>query len=253
MARFVRDGVSLYYEDHGVGPAIVLSHGFGATSQMWRGQVDALRDRYRILTWDMRGHGQSDYPDDQALYSMAHTIADMAALLDHCQVKVAVIGGLSLGGYATLAFNLAYPDRCRALMLFDTGPGFKKDEAREAWNTRARERALKFEQEGLAARSDSAEAQLAQHRDATGLARAARGMLTQQDARVINTLPEIAVPVLVLVGEEDVPFVPAADYMAAKIPHSQKIVIPIAGHAANLHNPSAFNRAMADFLDALPS
>lgn len=252
MARFVRDGVGIYYEDHGAGPPVLLTHGYGATSQMWQGQVDAFKDRYRIITWDMRGHGQSDYPADQSRYSEEHMVGDMVALLDHCGEATAVIGGLSLGGYATLAFHLRHPKRCRALMLFDTGPGFKKDEAREAWNERARQRADRLDADGLAARSDSAEAQLAKHRDATGLARAARGMLVQADARVINSLPDIAVPTLVLVGEDDTPFLAATEYMAAKIPNATKAVIAKAGHAANIHNPPDFNRAVGDFLDGLP-
>ncbi len=252
MAQFARDGVSLYYEDHGSGPAVLLSHGYGATSQMWRDQVAALKDRYRVIVWDMRGHGQSDYPEDQSLYSADHTVADMAALLDHCDLPDAVIGGLSLGGYSTLAFHLSHPTRCRALMLFDTGPGFKNDEARKAWNKRANERAERLDREGLTARSESAEAQLAQHRDASGLARAARGMLAQTGSDVIYSLPDITVPTLVLVGEDDKPFLAATDYMVAKIPNSQKTVVPNAGHAANLHNPEAFNRAMGAFLDELP-
>lgn len=251
MAKFTRDGVSIYYEDRGSGPAVLLSHGYGATSQMWRDQVATFKNRYRILTWDFRGHGETDYPEDQSLYSEAHTVADMVGLLDHRGIETAVIGGLSLGGYATLAFHLRHPDRCRALMLFDTGPGFKKDEAREAWNKRANERADTLEREGLAARSQGTEAQLAKHRDASGLARAARGMLAQGGSRVISSLPDIKVPTLVLVGENDTNFRAATDYMAAKIPNSTKVVIPSAGHAANLHNPEAFDRAMGDFLAGL--
>ena len=251
MAKFTRDGVSIYFEDHGSGPTVLLSHGYGATSQMWRDQVATFKERYRILIWDFRGHGETDYPEDQSLYSEGHTVADMAALLDHCGIDRAVIGGLSLGGYSTLAFHLRHPDRCRALMLFDTGPGFRKDAAREAWNKRANERADTLEREGLAARSQSTEAQLAKHRDASGLARAARGMLAQDGAGVINALPDIRVPTLVLVGENDTNFLAATDYMAAKIPNSSKVVIPNAGHAANLHNPEAFNRAMGDFLTGL--
>ena len=82
MPHFERDGTSLYYEDHGTGPAVLLSHGYTSTTRMWEGQVKALRDRYRVITWDMRGHGRSDYPSDPSAYSEAHTVADMAALLD---------------------------------------------------------------------------------------------------------------------------------------------------------------------------
>ena len=251
MPMLQRDGVDIYYEDHGAGPAILLSHGYSATSQMWRGQVEALKHAYRVITWDMRGHGRSGYPDQAALYSEAHTVADMTALLEHCSVDEAVIGGLSLGGYATLTFHLAHPDRCRALMLFDTGPGFKNDAARDGWNRFALERADTFERDGLAARGDSPEAQLAQHRDASGLARAARGMLTQRDASAINSLPHIEIPTLVLVGEHDEGFLAATDYMAAKIPHSTKVIVPAAGHAANIDNAAAFNAEVLQFLAAL--
>jgi pimeloyl-ACP methyl ester carboxylesterase len=90
------------------------------------------------------------------------------------------------------------------------------------------------------------------HRDASGLARAARGMLTQRDAGVIETLPHIKVPALVVVGADDTPFLAASDYMAAKIPGAQKVVIPAAGHAANIDQPQAFIDAVLPFLDSLP-
>ncbi|MCL6644115.1 MAG: alpha/beta fold hydrolase, partial [Dehalococcoidia bacterium] len=92
----------------------------------------------------------------------------------------------------------------------------------------------------------------AQHRSAKGLALAARGMLAQFDSRVIESLETIRVPTLVLVGEKDEPFLGATDYMAAKIPGAQKVVIPGAGHAANIENPAAFNAAVEAFLTALP-
>lgn len=252
MAKLSRNGVEIYFEDHGQGPAVLLTHGYSAGSTMWRDQVDVLKSDYRVIVWDMRGHGQSDYPEDQSLYSQAHTVADMAALLDHCGIDDAVIGGLSLGGYASLAFHLAHPRRTRALMLFDTGPGFKKDDARDAWNTYAMRRADALDREGLSALSDSDEVRQAQHRSADGLARAARGMLTQSDASVIESLPDIAVPALVLVGADDTNFLAATDYMAAKIPNAVKVVIPDAGHAANIHQPEAFNDAMRSFLATLP-
>ena len=90
------------------------------------------------------------------------------------------------------------------------------------------------------------------HRSAQGLAHAARGMLAQVDARVIDSLPGIAVPTLVLVGENDTPFLTGSDYMARKIPGAVKVVLPGAGHAANIDQPEAFNRAMLSFLDSLP-
>ena len=229
MALLERDGVKLYYEAHGAGPTVLLSHGYSATTEMWTGQIEPLTNAgYQVVTWDMRGHGQTEAGDDPARYSPELTIDDMVAVLDTVGADTAVIAGLSLGGYMSLAFNVAHPERVRALMLFDTGPGFRKDEARQQWN-------------------DTSE-KTAQSAATEGLALAARGILKQKDASVMDSLPTIAVPTLVLVGEKDVRFHGGTDYMAAKIPKARKVVIPDAGHAANIDQPDAFNRAVVEFL-----
>jgi pimeloyl-ACP methyl ester carboxylesterase len=252
MPKLNRDGVELYYEVHGQGPAIILTHGYSATSQMWRGQIDVLSKDHTLILWDMRGHGQSDYPDDDALYSEAATVADIAALLDAAGARTAIVGGLSLGGYMSLAFNRVHPKRVEALLIIDTGPGFRNDEAREGWNQTALRTAQRWEDEGLAPlESSTPERRQSVHRNADGLARAGRGMLTQKDAGVINSLTTIAVPSLVVVGSEDKPFLNAADYMAAKIPGAQKVIIEGAGHAANIDQPEAFNRAVVDFIEGV--
>jgi pimeloyl-ACP methyl ester carboxylesterase len=253
MARLDRDGVSIHYEGHGQGTAILLSHGYSATCRMWDGQIAALSDRYQVIAWDMRGHGQSDYPADPAAYSESATVEDMAAILSACGIRRAVIGGLSLGGYMSLAFHRAHPTMTRALMIFDTGPGFRNPEARETWNQRSRQRADDLDARGLAALGTSDEVRMSQHRDASGLAGSARGMLTQRDDAVIASLETIAVPALVLVGSNDTNFLAATDYMARKIPGATKVVIQDAGHAANLHQPAAFNRAVEAFLEGLPA
>jgi pimeloyl-ACP methyl ester carboxylesterase len=231
MPHIDRDGVGIFYEVTGSGPTtILLSHGYSANTEMWAGHTGALADAgggHTVVTWDMRGHGQSDAPTDLALYTAAATIEDMVAVLDEVGAQQAVIGGLSLGGYMSLLFNLEHADRVAALMLFDTGPGFRKDEARDQWNANAIRTGDRL---------------------GGGLARAARGMLQQQDARVIESLPTIAVPTLVLVGENDAPFHAGTDYMAAKIPGATKVVIAGAGHAANIDQPDAFNAAVIDFL-----
>jgi pimeloyl-ACP methyl ester carboxylesterase len=221
---------------------------------MWTGQVEALSKHHKLILWDMRGHGQSDYPDSPSAYSEALTVGDIAALLDAVGVGKAIVGGLSLGGYMSLAFYRAHPKRVSALLIIDTGPGFRKDDAREVWNKRALDTADRFEREGLEVlKSASRERSTVSHRDARGLALAARGMLTQRDARVIEVLPEIRVPSLVVVGADDTPFLAASDYMAAKIPGAEKVVIPAAGHAVNIDQPQAFIEAVLPFLDALPT
>lgn len=249
MPELDRDGVRIHYEDNGEGPPVLLTHGYSATCRMWDGQLEALRNRYRVVTWDMRGHGESDYPEREDAYSEKATVDDMAAILRACSIDRAVIGGLSLGGYMSLAFNLAHPEMVRALMLFDTGPGFKKDEAREAWNETARRRAERLERAGLAALGTSDEVRISRHRSADGLAGAARGMLTQADSRVIESLERISVPTLVLVGSEDKPFLAATEYMARKIPNATRVVIENAGHASNIHQPASFNDAVGRFLN----
>ncbi len=254
MSLLNREGVNIFYEVDGVDndrPPIILTHGYSATSEMWRPNLEALGAQRRIITWDIRGHGRSDSPEDQSLYSSELSVADMEAILDATGTKKAVVGGLSLGGYLSLAFHLQHPDRVAALMLFDTGPGFKRDEPREAWNRTAEATAAAYEARGLEALPNRPEVGRSTHRGASGLAKAARGILVQYDARVIESLPRIAVPVLVVVGALDTPFLAASDYMASKVPGAIKAVIPEAGHASNIDQPEAFNRIVLDFLDRI--
>ncbi len=252
MPAIERAGVKLHYEMYGSGPAILLSHGYSATTEMWRGQIEPLSRDHQLILWDMRGHGQSGYPADPAQYSEEATVADMAAILDAAGAASAIVGGLSLGGYMSLAFHRVHPERVRALLVIDTGPGFKNDAARAKWNQRAEEIARRFESEGLAyLGSLSKEMAMSTHRSADGLVRAARGMLTQHDARVIQSLGSVEVPALVIVGANDTPFLAAADYMTAKIPHATKIVIPDAGHSSNIDQPEIFNQAVTRFLAGL--
>src|SRR5246127_5705055 len=253
MPKIDRNGVRIYYEVHGDGPPLILTHGYSSTSAMWQGQIAALLKQQKLVLWDMRGHGQTGYPENPPDYSEAATVGDIKALLDAVGARRAIVGGLSLGGYMSLAFYRAHPERVSALLIIDTGPGFKKDDAREAGNKRARDTADRSDREGLdVLKSASRERSTVSHRDASGLARAARGMLTQRDAKVIEVLPEIKVPSLVVVGADDTPFLAASDYMAAKIPGARKTVIPAAGHAVNIDQPQAFIDAVLPFLDSLP-
>src|SRR5262249_8870682 len=155
----------------------------------------------------------------------------------HLGVERAVIGGLSLGGYVSLAFYLAHPEMVRALVICDSGPGYRNAEARAAWNQRAHERAAELERLGLDAlsgRSREMREAMSEHRSARGLARAARGMLAQQGSRVIDGLGSVRVPTLIIVGDQDRPFLAPSEYMAKKIPGARLEVIAGAGHASNL-------------------
>ena len=248
------NGIEIEYQDGGPGPTVLLGHGYSATGRMWDGQRAALGDGWRIISWDMRGHGQTESPSDPAQYSAALTVADMRALLGHCGVDRAVIGGLSLGGYVSLAFYLAHPEMVRALVICDSGPGYRNAEARAAWNTRAHERAAELESRGLealAGRSREMREAIGHHRSAQGLAHAARGMLAQEGSAVIDGLGAIRVPTLIIVGDRDEPFLAPCEYMAKKIPGARLEVIPGAGHSSNLDQPEIFNRVLRSFLETL--
>src|SRR3982074_1960064 len=123
MPKINRNGVNIHYEVHGDGPPLLLTHGYSSTSAMWQGQIEALSKHHKLVLWDMRGPGQSDYPTEPAAYSEALTVADMAALLDEVGADTAIVGGLSLGGYMSLSFYRAHPQRGRPLLIIDTGPG----------------------------------------------------------------------------------------------------------------------------------
>ena len=248
------NGLEIEYQDGGLGSPVLLGHGYSATGRMWDGQRAALGDRYRIVSWDMRGHGQTESPKDPAQYSAALTVADMRALLQHCGIERAVVGGLSLGGYVSLAFYLAHPEMVRALVICDSGPGYRNAEARAAWNQRAHERAAQLETKGLealAGRSREMREAMGHHASAQGLAHAARGMLTQEGSEVIDGLGGIRVPTLIIVGDQDRPFLAPCEYMAKKIPGARLEVIPDAGHSSNLDRPAVFNRVLSGFLQGL--
>ena len=251
MPHLERGDARVYYEDDGAGLPILLSHGFGASTGMWRGQVEAFKDRYRLIRMDMRGHGRTDCPEDLSHYSQDLTVDDMASLLDHFGVEQAVIAGHSLGGFMSLAFNVAHPDRAKALVLQGCGPGYRRDEPRAAWNERAERRALTLEEGGLAVLGGGAEVGESVQPSAKSLAQAARGILSQVDSRVIDSLPGISVPTLVIIGDGDKPFLDGARYMADRIPGATYVEVPGAGHGVNVEKPEVVNEALAKFLGGL--
>ncbi len=254
MKRLQReDGVTLGYQVHNPGARgvpLLLTHGFGATAGMWEPNIDALSADRPVIVWDQRGHGSSDAPDDMDRYSEQISVADMEAILDAAGADRAVLGGMSLGGYLSLAFHLVHPQRVAALVLVDTGPGYRNDQARDKWNAWVERRAQQLER-GEAATDFSAEVAQAVHEHPEGLPRAARGVMAQKDARVIASLDSITVPTLVIVGADDTDFLAGADYMHRHIPNSRKVVIGDAGHAANMDQPEAFNAAVRELLEQL--
>lgn len=245
------NGIKINYEEHGDpdGAPILLTHAYAATLQMWQPQFDAWRG-YRVIGWDMRGHGGTDSPPEQDAYTEKLTVEDMAALLGHLGIEKAVIGGLSLGGYLSLEFQHAHPEMVRALVLCNTGPGYRKDDARDGWNDFSIGYAKRFDERGLDGfgRGIEIDATRANQRSAQGLAMAGRGILTQRDSVVIDHLDSIAVPTLIIWGADDARYQSGCAYMASKIPGSRLVTVEGAGHAVNLFQPEKFNAAVLAFL-----
>lgn len=253
MTRLTRpDGVEVAFRVHNpqaAGTPVLLTHGFAATAAMWDLNIGALSVDRTVIVWNQRGHGDSDSPEDLGCYGQDVSVEDMAAILDAAGAERAVLCGMSLGGYLSLAFHLTYPKRVAGLVLVDTGPGYRNDAARDKWNTWVERTAQRLE--AGEPPGPSVEVAQAVHEHPEGLARAARGAMTQKDACVIESLDTIEVPTLVIVGAQDTDFHAGADYMHRHIPGARKLVIDDAGHAPNIDQPDVFNTAVREFLEQL--
>jgi pimeloyl-ACP methyl ester carboxylesterase len=264
------DGTPLYAEAHGSGPPLILSPGYCQTHENFRPQVEPLvAAGFRVVLWDYRGHGRSGVPEDPAAYSMARVVDDLGRVLDWAAPgRRAALGGLSFGGLASLHFALARPERVRALLLFSSGPGFKKPEAQAGWEAqvgRIADRLEKIGFEGFAEgrsggtaigrRPELPAAQAAgraiEAQDPRGVARFGRRIAGPVPG-VIDELARIDVPALVLVGALDTAYLRAAEVMSAKLPRARYVVIPDAGHVVNVEQADAFNRALIEFLRVIP-
>jgi pimeloyl-ACP methyl ester carboxylesterase len=194
-------------------------------------------------------------------------VDDLVRVLDWAAGDTpAVVGGLSFGGLASLHLALRRPDRVRALLLVDSGPGFRNPKAQAAWERAVEKTASYLERKGMEAfleqatptsvglRPDSpagrAAARAIAAQDPRGLARFARRVAAPAPP-VIDRLGEIGVPALILVGEKDEPYLRAAEVMEAKLRDAERVSIPGAGHIANLDEPEAFNDAVVQFLRKL--
>jgi pimeloyl-ACP methyl ester carboxylesterase len=250
------NGIEIYYEEAGSGFPVVMTHGLGDCAELWAGLAGALSDRYRVVSWDMRGHFRSEAPDDLALYTQDIVVEDLRALCDHLGIERAVFGGHSLGGYTALRFYEKYPQRVAALVLHAAGPGYRNAEGSQSWtDTLAK---LAARQESEFSRDDKRSAkelrvgapalgELAQHyvRGVTNVERGVMAHPTFVDATAVR------VPTLVIVGERDRNYLASADYFAAKLADGRKVVVPDAGHPAMLERPEAVQSAVREFLDGL--
>jgi pimeloyl-ACP methyl ester carboxylesterase len=263
------DGVALAVETHGDGPPILFSCGFSTTRENFRPQVEPLvAAGFRVALWDYRGHGESDAPDAPGAYSFDQVLDDMGRVLDRVAPgERAVLAGFSFGGAASLHFALRHPARVRALVLLDTGPGFKNPEAQERWLAQVERIARNVETKGLASfvESRAAATAIGRRPELPDAQRAARAIAAMQPHGVahfgrrvagpvpgcIDELAKIEAPALVLVGAEDEAYLRAADVMAARLPNAAKVVIPGAGHVTTIEEPAAVNAALLAFLRRL--
>jgi pimeloyl-ACP methyl ester carboxylesterase len=255
--------IEMAYDEAGSGAPVVLLHGYPFNRSMWREQAAALKDSYRVITPDLRGHGETTSTIEPA--TMDEMARDVAALLDKLDVERAALGGLSMGGYVTLAFYRRFPLRVRALILADTRPQADTPEAR----SNREEQAKKILKEGMQSIADdflkkvltpatiSERPEIAERvremilkTDTRGAAAALRGMAARHDQT--DFLQEIFAPALILVGSEDKLTPPSdAEVMKREIRGSRLSVIEGASHLSNLERPLEFNHALKSFLDEL--
>ena len=250
-------GATVGYDDTGSGPAVVLSHGLLMNRAMFVPQVAALRDAYRVITWDERGHGEAEHEGTWTFWDSAR---DVLALLDHLGVEQAVLGGMSQGGFLSLRAALLAPERVRALVLLDTQAGPEDPEViplyrgmAEAWAASGSDPAtLEFAAGTILGPADHAPwlalwEQLPAHRATQVM----HPLLERED--ITDRLGEITCPALVVHGTADAAIPVAkgqalADGLPGALP---LVVVEGGGHAANLSHPEPVNAAVRAFLDGL--
>lgn len=257
--------IRLYYEVHGAGEPVVLSHEFAGSVKSWAPQLELSRS-HRLVLYNSRGYPPSTVPTDPAAYSQDHSVHDLQGLLDVLGIPRAIVGGFSMGGSIALNFALRHPERVDALILAGTGTG----------SADKRQFALDFapiadrlEREGPRAVADDylkgptriqllrkSPARWRKLRDefaelsGQGLGHTLRGVQLQRPTmyELEDDLKTLRVPTLVIVGDEDAPALDASRFLAATIPGAILHVLPGTGHTLNLEEPDAFNRIVLEFL-----
>ena len=257
------NGLDIAYTDQGKGTPILFVHGYPLNKAMWEPQVKDLSTTFRVITLDLRGHGESSAP---LWFSTMEMFADdIRALLDHLSIKKAVIAGFSMGGYVAFAFYRKYRDRVQGLVLADTRPQPDSPEGKQG-RFKTAQTAQKDGAGAIAeamlpklltpktieTRQDLAQKarQMMAGTPVTGIAADLMAMAERLDS--VPLLSEIQCPTLIIVGEQDGLTPPAdAKLMAEKIKGAKLEMIPHAAHLSNLEQPEAFNQAVRKFLESL--
>jgi pimeloyl-ACP methyl ester carboxylesterase/ubiquinone/menaquinone biosynthesis C-methylase UbiE len=254
----------LAYEEHGTGDeTVVLSHSYLVDRRQFDAQIEVLRERYRVLAYDHRGHGESDKPEDG--YDIESLYRDAEGFIEATNAAPCHFVGLSTGGFVGLRLGFRRPDLLRSLVLMDTSaesePLLKraKYEAMFAVAKRAglgpvidKTMAIMFGPEFLSDPERRDEVALWRERilagDVTALVRFGRGIFARDS--VVDHLGEISVPTLVMVGEHDEPQpLGRAQVIAGGIPGAGLFVIPRAGHLSTIDNPGDVTSALSTFIE----
>ena len=265
------DRVKLYYEETGTGTPVVFVHEFAGDTRSWEPQVRELGRLFRCITYNARGYPPSDVPGDVKSYSQERARDDIRAVLDALKIDQAHIVGLSMGGFATLHFGLAYPQRARSLVVAGCGYGAEPS-TRTQFAEEAEASARRIEQLGMSKAAEGYAVgptrvqfqnkdfrgwkefadQLAEH-STQGSALTLRGVQKERPSLydLTEKMRAMRVPTLIMTGDEDWPCLDPNVMMKRTIPTAALVVMPNAGHAINLEEPAAFNRHLADFFQAV--
>lgn len=254
------NGISIAYHDRGSGFPLVFLHAFPLNRTMWVEQEQALSSRCRVITIDLRGHGESDAPLWR--YTLDQAVDDVIGLLDHLSIRQTVFVGLSMGGYILFALYRRYADRVRGLVLANTRAQADTVEGKEGRFQMA-QTAYK---NGPSAIADLmipkllSPATIQTKPDLVGRVRAMiegnqisgiagdlMAMAERPDS--ISLLNQITCPTQIIVGELDLPTPPSdAKLMAERIPGARLTILPKAGHLSNLEQPDQFNETIRTFV-----
>ncbi len=256
MPTATLNGIDIYYEDHGDGFPVVLTHGFGDSAALWALNVPVLTAAgYRVVTWDMLGHFRTAAPAEFERYTQDAVVEDLKALVDHLGIRRAVFGGHSLGGYTSMRFWQKHPEYVTALILSGTGPGYRNPEGLKWWTDNRLKVAQDLEARGPDTWLDAKAERIGRVPDDTPVRHLARGIAWVSKGVMVNPpLVDPAgmdMPVLAIVGDGDEPFLNSTDYVANKAKNARKVVVADAGHPAMADQPEQWNEAIMDFLGGI--
>jgi len=262
MGHIRSDDAEIYYDIAGSGPPVVLLHPFPAHHEFWLPLGKFLSSRYQLIMPDLRGHGESTLGEGPA--TMQKHAADIARVMDAAGVDRAPLIGVSIGGYTIFEFWRRFRDRVSALVLSNTKASADNSQARAA-RIEAADDVLKrgtgpFLESMLQkllgettrrSRPDLVEGahRMMRKMSAEGVAGVQRGMAERPDS--ISTLKTIAVPTLIITGDEDtMTGLPEAEVMKQHIAGAQMKVVAKAGHYSPWEQPEEVGKILRQFLDS---